>query len=521
MKRQAIVIGAGPAGLTAALELLERTDVIPVVVEMSAFVGGLSRTEVYNGNRIDLGGHRFFSKSRAIMDWWQRILPLQGRPARDDIALGRSVPLSGARDAPDPERTDEVMLVRQRVSRIYHLRGFFDYPIALNWDTFRNLGCRRAAKIGMSYIRARAFPREVRNLEDFFVNRFGADLYKQFFKDYTEKVWGRPCRDIGSEWGAQRIKGVSLGKALKNAITGIPRRETSITQRDTETSLIQRFLYPKLGPGQLWEAVARKVSQKGGAIHRNCRVTGIVPKGTRIAEVHVRTDGGTPAALRGDYVLCSMPVKDLITQFRGGVPADVEAVARGLVYRNLLTVGVLARKLVIKNTSMIPAVGDLIPDNWIYIQEPDVRMGRLQIFNNWSPYLVRDPSTAWMGAEYFCSQGDDLWNREDRAVAELAVRELSDIGILNGDDVLDHVVLRTEKAYPAYFDTYERFGVVRSFADQFENLFLIGRNGMHRYNNMDHSMLAAMAAADNIARNVRTKDDIWAVNAEEEYHEGA
>ncbi len=520
-QRTAIIIGAGPAGLTAAYELLEKTDIRPIVYEMSGDIGGISKTVNYKGNRIDIGGHRFFSKSDRVMEWWRGILPLQGAPARDDALLGRDVPLSEEPGAPDPEKTDKVMLVRHRISRIFFLRKFFDYPVSLNLNTVRNLGLVRIAKIGWSYAKIRLFPiKEEVSLEDFFINRFGEELYRTFFRDYTEKVWGVPCDQIPAEWGAQRVKGLSATKAVLHAIKRVARRNTSVAQKDVETSLIEWFMYPKFGPGQMWEEVARIVEAKGGQVLRHHRVVGLHAEGNRIVAAEVRDERtGETAEVRGDYFLSSMPVKDLIQAFGGSTPREVREIAEGLQYRDFKVVGLLLRKLKIVNQTKIPTVNQIVPDNWIYIQERDAKMGRLQILNNWSPYLVKDPNTVWVGAEYFCNEGDDLWNMPDVQFAQLAIDELAEMGIIEKEDVLDSVVAHMPKAYPAYFGTYDRFEVVRRFTDGFENLFLIGRNGMHRYNNTDHSMLTAMIAVENIAAGVYSKENIWAVNVEQEYHE--
>jgi len=519
-RKTAVIAGAGPAGLTAAFELLERSAVRPVIFEASDAIGGISRTVVHRGNRIDIGGHRFFSKSDRVMEWWTRRLPLQGAPARDDILLGRSLDLAGADPAHDPERVDRVMLVRNRVSRILFLRRFFDYPISLSWRTVRNLGAARMTRIGLSYARARVLPiRPERSLEDFFVNRFGRELYGTFFRDYTEKVWGVPCRQIRPEWGAQRIKGLSVSKALMAALRGLVRRDRSLDQKDVETSLINRFLYPKHGPGQMWEEVARLVRERGGGIHLNQQVTGLRLSGNRVSGVVVRDAEGAEREVACDYFISTMPVRDLVAAMGDAPPSEVRQVAAGLVYRDFITVGLLLRRLKLPNDSGIATVNDIVPDNWIYVQENDVRVGRLQIFNNWSPYLVADPDTVWIGLEYFCNEGDDLWTRDDEAMKALGVEELERIGVIDAADVLDGTVIRVPKTYPAYFGSYDRFDVIRRYTDGIGNLFLIGRNGMHRYNNMDHSMLAAMEAVEIIRTGRRSREALWAVNTEADYHE--
>lgn len=517
----AIIIGAGPAGLTAAHELLEKTDIKPILFEMTGDIGGISKTVNYKGNRIDIGGHRFFSKSDRVMSWWQNILPTQGVPSRDDLLLGRKVPLSGRADAPDPEKSDRVMLVRGRLSRIFYLQRFFNYPITLDFDTFRQLGFKRITKIGLAYLSARLFPiGQERSLEDFFINRFGKELYLTFFKDYTEKVWGAPCHEIKPEWGAQRIKNLSVTRAIAHAMRSLVSKDHSIAQKDLDTSLIGQFLYPKLGPGQLWEEVAERVTAKGGEIHPLHRVVGLRRENGAVAAVEVVDESSGEVKIQtGDYFFSTMPVKELIECFGQGVDQETKRVADGLKYRDFITVGLLVKHLKIHNETPIKTINGVIPDNWIYVQEPGVKLGRLHVFNNWSPYMVKDPDTVWLGLEYFCNEGDELWSMADDALIRFAVEELAKINIIEKKDVLDSTMLRMPKAYPAYFGTYDELHVVRAFTDKLSNLFLIGRNGMHRYNNQDHSMLTAMKAVEHIVEGATSKDRIWDVNTDDEYHE--
>ena len=412
MPKQAIIIGAGPAGLTAAYELLTRTEIVPTVIEKSAFIGGISRTANYKGNRMDIGGHRFFSKSDRVMEWWFQHMPIEAGHD-DELSItyqqqSRQVRGNGAR--PDPEKTDEVMLVRQRRSRIYFLRKFFDYPIKLTGDTLGKLGLKRSTKIGFSYIGTRLSPiRNEKNLEEFFINRFGRELYGTFFKSYTEKVWGVPCDEISAEWGAQRIKGLSITKAIGHFLRQTFASKKSIQQKETETSLIEQFLYPKLGPGQMWELVAEKVRSMGGTIVMNADVIKLETEGARVCGITIEDSEGYFQRFNGDYFFSTMPVKELIDKLDCPVPPNVREVSQGLQYRDFITVGLLMDKLRVKDRS-----GKPIDDNWIYVQEPDVLVGRLQIFNNWSPYLVGDKSKTWIGAEYFCYEGDELWRKVRR-----------------------------------------------------------------------------------------------------------
>lgn len=524
-KKRAILIGAGPAGLTAAFELLDRTDIEVVVLEATAQIGGISQTVEYKGNRMDIGGHRFFSKSDRIMNWWMRILPLESREPDDrELTITYHTKTKTIRtETPDNllAPSDKVMLVRNRLSRIYYGRKFYSYPIRLDHNTLQNLGLKRILHIGWSYLLASIKPvKPETSLEDFFINRFGRELYLTFFKDYTEKVWGVPCNKIRPEWGSQRVKGLSVSKALWHALRSIFPKESSIGQKETETSLIERFLYPKMGPGQLWQEVAKQIGDKGGTIRNNCRVSRLEWTNNEVTGVWYRSDAtGEEEFIGADYVFSTMPVKDLISGMGSEVPEPVRAVARGLQYRDFITIGLLYRKMIICQPDCLDDIR--IPDNWIYIQESDVKVGRIQVFNNWSPFMVRDPATVWLGLEYFCQEGDSLWESPDTELIKKGIAELEKIGFCSADDFLDGTVVRMPKTYPAYFGTYDQFEIISRFTDSIENLYLLGRNGMHRYNNQDHSMLTAMTAVDLIIEGNTSKSTIWAVNTEEDYHESS
>jgi protoporphyrinogen oxidase len=373
-------------------------------------------------------------------------------------------------------------------------------------------------KIGFSYLRAVLFPfRPEKNLEEFFINRFGRELYRTFFKSYTEKVWGERCSAISAEWGAQRVKGLSILGTLKH-IAGKLFRRGDLAQKGTETSLIEQFLYPKHGPGQMWETVAAEIARRGGQIVQHQRVSKIHLEGERVVAVEaVDPRSGQTTLYRGDWFFSTMPVKELVRALDAEVPAEVRQVGEGLIYRDFITVGLLLKEMKVREDSL-PG-HQLIRDNWIYIQEPDVLVGRLQIFNNWSPYMVSDRSKVWVGLEYFCYETDDLWKMSDQELIALGGQEMEKIGIIERSAVLDATVIRMPKTYPAYFGTYDRFDEVRRYVDRFSNLFLLGRNGMHRYNNQDHSMLTAMVAVDNIVAGARDKSNVWAVNTEQDYHE--
>ena len=517
-QKRAIIIGAGPAGLTAAYELITRAGIQPVVLEKSDVLGGLARTVNYKGNRMDCGGHRFFSKSDRVMQWWLKMLPLEasgnGSAAISYQGARRDVALEPRPPAADGER---VMLLRPRKSRIFYLRRLFSYPISLSLDTLVKLGPWRTLKIAAGYLRSVLFPiRPETTLEHFLINRFGRELYLTFFKSYTEKVWGVPCDRISAEWGAQRIKGLSIRAAVAHALRK-NRSNGGIAQKDTQTSLIEQFLYPKFGPGQMWEETARRVREQGGEVHLQWRVERILTDGCRVTGVEAVNASGAREVFRGDWFFSTAPVQEIMRSFDAPPPANVLEVSDGLVYRDFITVGLLVRSLRIQDET--PQGRKLVRDNWIYIQEPDVLLGRLQVFNNWSPFLVADPNTVWLGLEYFCNQSDEIWNLTDERLIALATAELAKIGIIEASEVLDATVLRMEKTYPAYFGTYPRFAEIRDYVDGYENLFLIGRNGMHRYNNQDHSMLAAMIAVDGIIAGKIDRAALWNINTETDYLE--
>jgi protoporphyrinogen oxidase len=567
MSKRAIIIGAGPAGLTAGLELLRRSDITPIILEASEEIGGISRTIKYKGNRMDIGGHRFFSKSDRVMQWWVDLMPpevgetssepeisYQGKrrmvavPARlsEEPVLRGAGPIVHHADTDEVELEDEadaeesepvemlvnaatpdpdlVMLIRPRKSRIYYLRKFFDYPITLTATTLKNLGLVRTFRVGISYLLSKVMQiKPEKSLEDFLINRFGRQLYLTFFKSYTEKVWGTPCDEISAEWGAQRIKGLSLTTAVKHFVKKSFGKRTKaaggdLAQKGTDTSLIERFMYPKFGPGQLWEHVADQIREKGGEIHMGWKVDRIhcsVEGGLkRVVSIDAVNAAGERQTFAGEYFFSTMPMRELVEAIDAPVPENVREVSAGLQYRDFITVGLLADKLKVKEPD-----GGLLKDTWIYVQEPDVILGRLQIFNNWSPYLVADPAKVWIGLEYFCYDTDELWKMPDEELKKFAIDEVAKIGILNAEDVSDGHVVRVPKTYPAYFGTYDRFDELREFTDEFENLFLVGRNGMHKYNNQDHSMLTAMTAVDGIVAGHVDKAALWGINTEQEYHE--
>ena len=526
MKR-ALVIGAGPAGLTAAYELLKNSSDIEVVVfEESDCFGGISKTVEYKGNRMDMGGHRFFSKVPEVNAWWDKMLPMQGHPTYDDIVLNRPMPVKEG--GPDPEKEDRVMLLRHRVSRILFDDKFYDYPISLKPETFKNFGFGTTLKVGFSYLASVFHKLPEDNLENLYVNNFGRKLYGMFFEYYTENLWGRHPSEIDASWGRQRTKGLSIFGILKDFFGKL----FKVKNRKVNTSLIEEFKYPKLGPGQLWDVTASEIEKLGGKIIKCAKVTKIhknsdnIITGITYADTKKREDGifvpieGTEKMIEGDYVISSMPVRELVAGMND-VPADPARIAAGLPYRDYMTLGVLVPSLKLKNLTDIKTIKDIVPDCWVYVQDRKVKLGRFQIYNNWSPYMIKDiENTVWVGLEYFVNEGDEYWNMTEEEFAGLGIDEMVKLGLIDSKDVvLDYHMEKVKKAYPAYFDTYDEIDTLVDYLKSIDNLYCVGRNGQHRYNNIDHSMVTSFETVKNIISGEKNKDNIWSVNTEQEYHE--
>ncbi len=562
--KKVVIIGAGPAGITAAYELLREPGQYDIVIlEASDVVGGISRTARHGQNRIDIGGHRFFSKDDRVMAWWQEILKYQGAPSKDDLILQRHSRVEEG--GPDPEKTDDVFLIRHRVSRIYYKGKFFDYPISLKPRTFINMGFFTSMKAGFSYLGSCMHKLPETSLENFYVNRFGRKLYSMFFEGYTEKLWGRHPRDISADWGAQRVKGLSIWALVKNVFGKL-----LPGKREVETSLIEEFYYPKHGPGQLWEKALSMAEGKGAKVVFHAKVSEIRRGGDGRITAVCCVDGSVYEA---DEVISSMPLKDLVEAMEradtphgrdgsqgsaapqcrdgsqgsvdapqdgmdapqgsdgapeggngvagpGAVPAQISRIAKGLPYRDFVTVGLLVDRMALKNKTKIPTLGNIVPDCWIYVQDVGVKLGRIQIFNNWSPYMLADPEhTVWIGLEYFCNEGDDFWNMTEEDCVKQAIAELQKIGVIDANTrILESCREKVQKAYPAYFDTYGEIDKLVAWLNHIPNLYCVGRNGQHRYNNMDHSMVTSFVAAD-VIRGKAEKEALWAVNTEKSYHE--
>lgn len=515
-KEKIIIIGAGPAGLTAAYELSLHNKYEIIVLESDAQVGGISKTVDYKGNKIDIGGHRFFSKSEWVLEWWQQFLPIYTN--EDEIATtyhrqSKAFTISKHAGVDEPH-----MMLRPRKSRIYYQQKFFNYPLKLNINTIRNIGFRLSLKILADILLRRVNPIHEENLEDFYINRFGRKLYEMFFKEYTYKVWGRHCHEIGADWGRQRVKGLSVRTILRHYFISLfsPGKQFFLNKK-VEQSLTEFFLYPQQGPGQLWEKVAQSCRERNVDIRLQHNVEGMTLANKQLTEVYIKNlTSSEQYILTPDHVISTMPVNQLVRGLEGIVPKAVFEIATHLEYRDFLIVGLLLDEMTFEHRYQ-----KHFDDNWLYIQDGEVKVGRIQLFHNWSPYMVADKNKHWIGAEYFCNQGDHLWDMQDEDLITFATQELATIGLIDERRVLDGTVVRMPKAYPSYVGSYQDFEQVKDYLNTIENLFPIGRNGTHKYNNQDHSMLTAREAVNSILNGDFDKENIWNINTEQEYHEGA
>lgn len=517
--KKVVIIGAGPAGLTAAYSLLKNSkDYEVIILEQDNIVGGISKTLKFNGYKIDTGIHRFFTKNDQVEKIWEELLPIQSKPAFDDILLNKQkdFPKKGS----NPEKDEKSMLIKERITRIFYGRKFYDYPVNLNMTTIKNMGFFTLIKAGGSYLKACIIKKPETSLENFYINRFGKVLYSMFFESYTEKVWGIHPSKISADWGAQRVKGVSISAVIKDMFKKIFHKKNN---HNTETSLIEQFIYPKLGSGQVYEEMAKEIEKMGGKIIMNAQVVDIEINKQQVEKI-TYTQKKKKYDLDTDICISSMPIKDLINSFsKEKAPKKITDISTNLPYREFMSVGLVVDQLKLKNTTKVKTFMDMIPDSWIYVQEPDVKMGRLQVFNNWSAYLFRDreeiQSKALISLEYFCSENDKYWNMSDEEFIKFAEEEAIKIGLINPDSVEESIRIKIPKAYPAYFGVYDQIDQVIDYLNQIDNLYCIGRNGQHRYNNMDHSMLTGIKTAEHILNPKTDKKEIWDVNTEQEYHE--
>lgn len=511
-RKKVIVIGAGPAGLTAAYELAltGRYDVL--VLEADRQVGGISRTVNYKGNLIDIGGHRFFSKSDRVLEWWARFLPVI-----DTTQEHQQITYHNKTKGIDKlvlKTAENSMLIRPRLSRIYFKQRMYDYPLRISLNMMLNLGKKRSLRMARDLIKSWIFPiRPEKNLEDFYINRFGNEIYRMFFKDYTKKVWGKACKDISAEWGRQRVKSLNVPELVWNSLTrmlGIGR----LANRNASRSLIEKFLYPAKGPGMLWEKVAAECAAMGVDIRLGAHVRQLSVEDAQVRSVSWR-EGDEDHIVAADIVMSTMPLRHLFRSMGDVVPAHVNDVASKLEYRDFLIVGLKLERLCFDQEQ-----GHDIRDNWIYIQDKGVKVGRLQLFNNWSPFMVSGEGQ-WIGAEYFCDKGDELWDKPDEDLIKQALEELALIGILEPEKFVDGTVVRCPKAYPSYTGIYTDIQCLRDHLETIGNLYPMGRNGLHKYNNQDHSMLTAFKAVELIESGESSKNELWEVNTEDEYHEAS
>lgn len=521
MKKNIVIIGAGPAGLTTAYQLLKlnKNDYNVTILESENMVGGISKTISLNSNYLaDTGIHRFFSKNAEVNYIWNELLPIQSKPAYDDIVLNRNKHFS--KTGSNPETDDLSMLIKDRLTRIYYHDNFFDYPVSLSFNTIKNLGFIKMIKILFSYLKACIFKKNEDSLENFYINRFGKELYKTFFKDYTTKVWGIDPYNISADWGAQRVKGISIFGIIKDMFNKFFKNKSS---KNTETSLIEEFLYPKLGAGQMWSVMAEKITKMGGNIILNSKVIKINQKNNVISSIDYMSNN-VSHTINLDILVSSMPIKDLfVSMGNENIDLEIYNAATNLPYRDFIVVYLVVNNLNLKNNTNIKTIGNIIPDDWIYIQDSNVKLGRIQIFNNWSPYLFKNKedlaNKILISLEYFASENDDLWNKSESEMIKFAENEAIKIGIIEKNHTIASKSLKISKAYPSYFGTYKDIDKIKKYLLNIENLYCVGRNGQHRYNNMDHSMLTGIETAKLIINNNSNKEKIWNVNTEKEYHE--
>lgn len=506
-----IIIGAGPAGLSAALNILRTdTNVNLTVIEQEKEIGGLSRTIFNKENGTDIGPHRFFTKNQDVWNLWTEFLSPQGYPAKDDILSNREFTIvkSGA----NPEKEDNVFLKRKRFSRIYYQNNFFDYPLKI--QSIFNLGLKTTFLIGISYIKSCFFKKKEQNLEAFMINRFGKTLYELFFEDYTQKVWGVHPKDLSDKWGSQRIKGISLFHVLWDLLLQLLH-----LKKQKEVSLIDEYYYPKLGCSQMWHLMAEEINKLGGKIILNHTVTRLTQTNDCISSITILDNQSQKEQILDcDTLISSMPVRELLTGMND-VPSDIQNLAKNLQYRDFILVNYRIKKLNLKNNTSFPTIDNMAPDSWIYLQDKHIKAGRLDIVNNFSPYLIKNfPNEAIINLEYFCNEADDFYQKSDSEIIDFATEELKKLKAVTKEDILTTNVVRIKKAYPSYCGSYEHFDKIKNYINSIKNLYCIGRNGQHKYNNMDHSISDGIEIAK-ILKNNLDKSILWDFNTEDDYQE--
>ena len=484
--KKILIIGAGPAGLAAAFKLSENPENEVIIFEKSDRVGGLSKTLEHNGYLFDLGPHRFFTKNKEVNEFWESILP-----------------------SPN-------MLLKDRFTRMFFNNKFFDYPLKLNYQNLNKLGFKEATNIFLSYLKARISPRQPEiTLEDFYIDRFGKRLYEMFFAGYTEKVWGLPCNKIPKEWGQQRVKDLSLTKMLSDFFTKI----IGLKNKEKQVSLISQFSYPKYGSGFFYQTLADKLIKRGVKIELNTGLSEIIHEPEKIKESIGQNKNGQEIKIDNlDYVVSTMPIDELIKSLNPIAPIEIRNISDRLPYRSSIIIAILYKELKIKNDSDLITEANIIPDNWIYVQDSGVKLGRISLFNNFSKSMLKDKNLPWMSLEFFCNQNDEFWKKNDNELIAIAKEELKKIGLADPENFLTAKVVRVEKSYPAYFGAYAEFSKVKDYLDSFKNLLPCGRNGQHKYNNMDHSIAGGFAAANIIINDWNDKTALWSVNTGQDYN---
>lgn len=487
--KKAVIIGAGPSGLAFAYELIEKkSNIMPIIIEKLPCVGGLSRTVYKNNMGVDIGGHRLYTNDEYVKSIWFKFLSVQNAKAIDDIICSRDI--NYPQEGKNPNEFDDVMLIRNRFSSIIYNNQFFPYPLKINFQTLKKLGFLKSLKAGISYFKSVFIKREEKSLEDFMMNRFGKVLYETFFKEYTKKVWGVDASVLSCEWGNERIRKLSLFKTVLNSILS----NIKFLKFKKETSLIDKFYYPKFGCSQLWDFMAQYIQNNGGKILLNCEFCGFEIENEKINAIKYKDENGNMAKIFGDYYISSAPIKDIVNDL--DISEEIKNSAKKLPYRDYILVSFYSDKLNLKNYTDYKTINNTTPDNWLYLQEDNAIAARIQIMNNWSPYLVVDFENKYLvSLEYFVNENDEFWKKTDDEIIKLAALECEKYNLFNSDNIIKTFAIREKKAYPAYFGEYKNIDEIKNALKKYKNLYLIGRNGQHKYNNMDEAMVCGINMA--------------------------